>query len=163
MATNVVPVGVRYEDCRWLGQSRGIRSQRFQSSLRGVRPRSCVDPDQLPPIVRNHEIVFRKLKPGEHINASRDDLGNAPRRESTAGRDILRERTDQRNRAVEVFVPALPQIVFRLGLVSPGEREFAKAVVSFTQPACLWRFVRVLDTPGKLVLRRLFLMEEARE
>src|SRR5215472_1127957 len=161
MSADVVPVRMRNEDRRKRRKPRGIRPQRLIGSLRGVRPCSCVDADQLTPIVRDHEIVFLELESGEYVYTPRDYLGNAPRHESMSRRLIFRERTIQRNRAVEVLVPASLQILLRLSLFSAGVRELSKAVVRFPQPARLRRFVSVLDAPGEFVLRYLVLMEEA--
>ena len=160
MAANVVPVGVGYEDGRQFGKSRRIRPQRFVGCLGGVRPSPGVNANQLPPIVGNHEVVFRELEPCERVHAPRHNLGDAPRRESMPGHNILRKRSDQGNRATKLLITASPQVVFRRGPCSPSERELSKVVVNFPQPARVRRLVDVLQAPDELILRGLPLMEE---
>src|SRR5712692_2416557 len=148
VSANVVPVGVCNEDRRQFRQTGRIPSQRFVGGLGGVRPRTGVDADQLSPIVRDDEIVFRELETGERVYPARHDLGNAPRRKSMPGQNVLRKRSAKRNWPIKVRVAASPHIVLCLDLLSVSEGQLSEVVVDFPQPPCLWRFVNVLHAPG---------------
>src|SRR5262245_44388084 len=61
---NVIPVGVRDKNGRQFRKVRRMRSQCLVGGLSRVRARARIDTDQLLPIVRHHEIVFRELETG---------------------------------------------------------------------------------------------------
>src|SRR6266487_4439670 len=63
MTTNVIPVGMRNEDRGQFGQTRRVSPQRLVGRLGGVGACPSVNTDKLSLVLRNHEIVFRELKP----------------------------------------------------------------------------------------------------
>src|SRR6516225_10099121 len=62
VASHVVPVSVGNEDGRQWRQTRDLCLQCLIGSLGRIRPRTGIDADELSPIVRYDEIVFRKLE-----------------------------------------------------------------------------------------------------
>ena len=106
MSPDVVPVRMSDEDGRQFGQAGRIRLQRFVGGFGGIRARARIDANQFPMVVGHHEIVFREFKTGEHVDAAGKDLGYAPGRKSVAGCSVLRKRSGERNRAVEILVSA---------------------------------------------------------
>src|SRR5215472_15785687 len=77
LSADVVPVRVGNEDGGQLRQIRGVGLQRLVRGFCRVGARSCIDPDQLLPIVGDHEIVFGELETGERINPSGYHFGYA--------------------------------------------------------------------------------------
>src|SRR5579864_6816496 len=74
--------------------------------------------------------------------------------------DILRKRSDQCDRAAEVFVATSPQIVLCFGLFSAGESKLSKVVVNLPQPARVGRLAGVLRAPVQLVLSCFLLVKK---
>src|SRR5258708_15905724 len=70
LSADVVPMRMCDEDRGELRQIRRIGSERLVCRLGGVGPGSRVDPDQLPPIVANDEIVFVELETGQPIHTA---------------------------------------------------------------------------------------------
>src|SRR6266404_4699205 len=163
LSADMVPMRVCNEDGGQLRQIRRIGTKRLVCRLGGVGPGSRVDPDQLPPIVGNDEIVFGELETGERIDAVRNNFGNAARRKSMTGQWVFYKWGDERYRHVEAFVAALAEIVPGFGLVAIGESELSQAKLHFPQPADVGRFGDVRGAPCQIVLRGLLLMEEAWE
>src|SRR5467141_1062177 len=89
LSADVVPMRMCDEDGGELRQIRRIGSERLVCRLGGVGPGSRVDPDQLPPIVGNDEIVFGELETGERIDAARNNFGNVTRRKSMTGQCVF--------------------------------------------------------------------------
>src|SRR5258708_10518507 len=106
LAADVVPMRMCDEDGGELRQIRRIGSERLVCRLGGVGPGSRVDPDQLPPIVGNDEIVFGELETGERIDAARNNFGNAARPEGMSGQWIFLKCAGQSVRHVRAFVAA---------------------------------------------------------
>src|SRR5262249_24400586 len=79
LSADVVPVRVGDEDGGQLRQIRSVGVQRLVSGFCRVGARSGIDPDQLLPIVGDHEIVFGELETGEHINPPGYNFGYAAR------------------------------------------------------------------------------------
>src|SRR6266478_9127575 len=104
LSADMVPMRVCNEDGGQLRQIRRIVTKRLVCRLGGVGPGSRVDPDQLPAIVGNDEIVFRELETGKRIDAARNNLGNTARRKSMTGQWLFYEWGDERYRHVEAFV-----------------------------------------------------------
>src|SRR6266404_2970782 len=68
LSADVVPMRMCDEDGGERRQIRRIGTERLVCRLGGVGSRPRVDPDQLPPIVGNDEIVFRELETRESID-----------------------------------------------------------------------------------------------
>src|SRR5262249_32166179 len=80
LSADGVPVRVGNEDGGQRRQIRGVGVQCLVGGFCRVSARSRVDPDQLLPVVRDHEIVFGEFETGEHINPSGYNFGYAARR-----------------------------------------------------------------------------------
>src|SRR5215472_9404911 len=137
MPAHMIPVRVRDEDgCQW-GQLGRIRPQCLVSGPGRVRPGAGIDPDQLPPIVRHYEVVFRELKTREYEHATGNDFADAPRGEGMPGYDFLRKRSAEGDRPVEVFVAGALQIVLRPSRVAIRQGELSQVIVDSPQPSCM--------------------------
>ncbi len=84
LSADVVPMRVGNQDGGQLRQIRSVGAERFVSGLCGVGAGSRVDPDQLLPIVRDDEIIFREFKTRQSINSAWNNFCNATRRKSVA-------------------------------------------------------------------------------
>src|SRR5258708_4552269 len=163
LSADVVPMRMCDEDGSELRQIRRVGPERLVCSLGGVGPGSRVDPDQLPPIVGNDEIVFGELETGERIDAARNNFGNTVRRKGMTGQWVFYKWRDECDRLIKTLVTTLSEIVTGFGLVTIGESEFSQTKVYFSQPADLGRFGDVRGAPCQIVLCGLLLMEETRE
>src|SRR6266436_1250645 len=85
LSADVVPMRMCDEDGGELRQIRRVGTERLVCRLGRVSTRSRVDPDQLPPIVGNDEIIFGEFKTRESIDAARNNFGDAARRKSVPG------------------------------------------------------------------------------
>src|SRR5262249_22577790 len=79
VAANVIRVGVRDEDGCQFWQVGSMRPQGLVDGPGRVRARASIDADQLLPIVRHHEIVFRKFETGQRVYTAGYDLADPPR------------------------------------------------------------------------------------
>src|SRR5258708_18460485 len=118
----------------------------------GIGPGSRVDPDQLPPIVGNDEIVFGELETGERIDAARNNFGNAVRRKSMTGQWVFYKWRDECDRLIKTLVTTLSEIVTGFGLVTIGDSEVPQTKVHFPQPPHLRPFRNVLVATYHIVL-----------
>src|SRR5260370_13270648 len=147
LSTDVVPMRMCDEDGGELRQIRRVGPERLVCSLGGVGPASRVDPDQLPPIVGNDEIVYGELETGERIDAARHNFCNAARRKCMTGQWVFYKWGDECDRLIKTLVTTLSEIVPGFALVTIGESELSQAKVHFPQPADLRRFGDFRGTP----------------
>ena len=159
MTADMVPVCVSNEHCCQWRQSRCIRLQRFVCTFCEIRARARVNADEFVPVLGNHKIIFRKFEAGQRVDATGNDLGNAPRRKRMTGGSVFGKRRCQCDRTIEIGIAAAMEIIPCFGLVAVAEREFAEMIIDFAQPSRMRRFVCVLNTPGEFFLRRLTLVK----
>src|SRR5262249_14810465 len=88
----------------------------------------------------------------ERVDTPRNDLRNPPRNKRGSGRSIFGKIRCQRDRVVEVGIPASLQVVPGFCSIAIVPREFAKMTVDFAQPRRMRRFVCVLQTPGEFLV-----------
>src|SRR5215472_17458411 len=105
------------------------------------------------PVLGNNEVVFREFEAGQRVDATRNDLDNAPRRKRMTGCSVFRKRRCQCTRVIEVGIAAALQVLLSLRCIAFIQREFAKMIKNFAQPCRMWCFVYVLRTPVELLLR----------
>src|SRR5262245_25020705 len=161
MTADMVPVGMSNEHSRQWRQSRRVSSQRFICTFCEIGASAGVNRDQLMPVPRNHEVVFREFEAGERVDATGNDLGDAPRGKGMTGGSVFGKRCRQRDRVIEVGIAAAAQVLLGFCLIVIVEREFAEMIVDFAQPCRMRRLVGVLDTPGEFLLCRLSLPKVA--
>src|SRR5258708_17864089 len=90
----------------------------------GIGPGSRVDPDQLPPIVGNDEIVFGELETGERIDAARNNFGNAARRKNMTGQWVFYKWGEEFDRLIKTLVTTMSEIFMGFGLITISVSEF---------------------------------------
>src|SRR5215472_10272728 len=157
MTTDMVPVGVSNEHSCQRRQSWRKCLQRFVCTSCEVRSRARVNTDELTPVLGNNEVVFREFEAGQRIDASGNDLGDAPRRKRMTGGFVLRKWRCQCDCVIEVGIAAAPQVLLSLCFIAIIQREFAKVIVNFAQPCRMRRVVCMLKTPIEFFLRSLSL------
>src|SRR5262245_35066935 len=104
MTAHMVPVRVSNEDGGEWRQPCRICSHRFVVRLREIRSRSSIDSDELTPILGDHKVVIREFETGQCVDATGNNLGNAPRRERVARSGFLGKRRCQYDWVVKICV-----------------------------------------------------------
>src|SRR5215813_14019450 len=78
MTPDMIPVGVGNEHgCQWR-QSRRKGLQRFVCAFCEVRARARVNADELISVLGDHKVIFREFEAGQRVDATGNDLCNAP-------------------------------------------------------------------------------------
>ena len=86
---------------------------------------------ELMPVLGNNEVIFREFEAGKRVHATGNDLGNAPRRKRMTGGFVLRKRSRQCYRVIEIGIAAAPQVLLGLCCIAATQREFAKMIINF--------------------------------
>src|SRR5713101_5354434 len=89
LSADMVPMRMCDENGGELWQIRRVGPECLVCRLGRVSTRSRVDPDQLPPIVGNDEIIFGEFETRQSIDAARNNFGDAARRKSVPGQCIF--------------------------------------------------------------------------
>src|SRR5215471_15992104 len=128
MTANMVPVGVSNEHGCQRRQSRRIGLQRFVCTFGKVRSRARVNADELMPVLGNYEVVFRKFEAGQGVDATGNDLDNAPRCKRMTRDSILGKRRCQRDWVIEIGIAAAPQVLLGFCSIPLILRESAEMI-----------------------------------
>src|SRR5262249_32172431 len=95
--SNVVPVGMGNQNSAQFGQSGNVRPKGFVGRLCGIRSCSGVNPDELAPVFRNHEVVFGEFVARQRVHLARYDLADALREKRMSRQGILGKRRGERD------------------------------------------------------------------
>src|SRR5262249_54285735 len=106
MTPDMVPVGVGNEHSCQRRQSGRKGLQRFVCAFCEVRACARVNADELISVLGDHKVIFREFEAGQRVDATGNDLCNAPRGKRVTRGSVFGKWCCQCDRVIEVGIAA---------------------------------------------------------